>query len=193
MDPSAKVTELLRRHRAGEPAAADALLAVVYADLHARAEQLMRSEPTGSLLQPTALVHEAWFRVERTPGVRFDDRYHFMRLASRAMRNALIDHARNRRASRRRGSHDDVELDSIAIAVDGEGDRGHDVLDLNAALERLGAKDPQLVQIVELRFFAGLTLAEVGEALGLTISQVHRAWTLARSWLHRELREGEDP
>jgi RNA polymerase sigma factor (TIGR02999 family) len=192
------ITTLLIRVRAGDSAAADELLPHVYEDLHEKAAALMRGERRGITLQPTALVHEAWLRIARSPGAEWTDRGHFLRLAARAMRNALVDHARRRRRDARgnaapppRHEGDDADASAgltVAIGPDPNDPADRvDMLDLQDALARLAAKDEQLERIVELRFFAGLTMQETGDALGLTVRQVQRAFELARAWLMREL------
>lgn len=181
-DPGA-VTLLLQRSRAGDPAAASALFERLYAELHDRARAVAGGRD--ATLHPTALVHEAWLKLvpERTPA--FADRLHFLRAAAAAMRSVLIDHLRARHAKKRAGRHVPVDLDEVADAF---ADRGGDLLCLEEALQRLGALDAQLVQIVELRFFAGLGMDDVAAALGVSLSSVERGWRTARAWLHAELR-----
>lgn len=190
-DPT-RVTRLLELARRDAGGASHELEPLLYVELRELAGRLMSAEPRGHTLQPTGLVHEAWLRLqpgtERGPDP--SDRRYFLGAAARAMRRILVDHARRKKAGKRGGDRDAVEVgevDAIAAALP------MDVLALNEALEHLSATDRQLATIVELRYFAGLTLEETGETLGLTVRQVHRAWTLARGWLHRELRRGEGP
>ncbi|MFG0317887.1 MAG: ECF-type sigma factor, partial [Planctomycetota bacterium JB042] len=160
-----------------------------YAELRELAGALMAAEPRAHTLQPTALVHEAWLRLGSATerGAGDSDRAYFLGAAARAMRRILVDHARGKKAAKRGGGRESAPLEAVdliarTIPVD--------VLSLNATLERLAETDRQLARIVELRYFAGLTLDETAAALGLTARQVDRAWTLARGWLHRELRRG---
>ncbi|MFK7742493.1 MAG: ECF-type sigma factor [Planctomycetota bacterium] len=190
-----QITQLLGRVRAGDDAAEQELLPLIYADLHARAAALMRSERSDATLQPTALVHEAWLRLQKSPGESdWSSRRHFLGLAARVMRNVLVDRARRRRATEEL----DLERDGIAVRAGsaaavggGEGLDMVDVLDLHAAMERLRERDPELERIVELRFFAGMTLQEVADTFGKSLTSVHRGWELARSFLQRELLRGE--
>ncbi len=181
------ITQLLARMRDGDAVAAEQLMPVLYAHLHERAASLMRRESREVTMQPTMLVHEAWLRLQQSPGGGWDDRGHFLRLAGRVMRNVLVDNARRRR---RTVGGDDAE--SLAIAIGPAADDRADVLDLQAALERLAMRDPELEQIVEMRFFAGLTLQETAAAIGKSTTSVHRAWELARAFLLRELRGAGD-
>jgi len=185
-DP-ARLTMLLRRSREGDGVASEELFRRVFDDLHGIARSLMRSERSDHTLQPTALVAEAWLRMG-SADLDWQDRAHFFRTAARAMRRALVDHARARRAAKRdRAEREPQPLDEVVAAWDA---MPVDVLDLNEALESLGDVDAQLAQIVELRFFGGLSLTETGKIVGLTHQQVHRAWNLARGWLFRRLKPG---
>ncbi|MEZ6036876.1 MAG: sigma-70 family RNA polymerase sigma factor [Planctomycetota bacterium] len=180
-DPG-EVTLLLQRSRAGDPAAASALFEQLYSELRARAQKV--ADGANATLHPTALVHEAWLKLvpERSP--EFADRLHFLRAAAAAMRSVLIDHFRARKTQKRSGRVVPVELDHIA---DLYADRGVDLLTLEEALQRLAALDPQLAQVVELRFFAGLGMKEVADAMETSLSSAERAWRTARAWLHAEL------
>ncbi|MGE0142121.1 MAG: ECF-type sigma factor [Planctomycetota bacterium] len=189
MDRSPDVTELLARSQTGDREAANAAFAALYAELHAKAAVLMRNEPRSCMLQPTALVGEAWLRVGRDVDVTFVDRNHFLRLAARAMRNALIDHARRRRALRRSAPAEVPMEPTVAIAETTTS--LDDLIDLHESLERLESFDPQLAEIVTLRYFAGLTLAEIGDLCGQSAQSVHRAQALARAWLARDM--GREP
>lgn len=182
MDDLSQITALLARARAGDPEATEQVIPLLYGELHARAEALMRGERAGVTLQPTALLHEAWLRLKQSPGAPWTDRNHFLRLAGRVMRNVLVDHARRHKAAR---PEDQEALLSITIGPD-QDDRV-DMLDLQAAIEQLAKRDPELEQIIELRFFAGMTLQETALALGKSVSAVHRAFELARAFLLRAL------
>ncbi|MHC5211233.1 MAG: ECF-type sigma factor [Planctomycetota bacterium] len=156
----------------------------VYAALHEIAEREFRREPAGHTLQPTALVNEAWLRVADRPG-GYESRSHFLGVAAKAMRHVLVDHARRRRAAKRGG---DAERVTLLTGDGGEADAPTlDVLDLDEALARLERTDERLACVVELKFFAGLTIEEVAEALGVSHMTVSTDWRRARVWLAREL------
>lgn len=187
-DPSdVRIAQLLARVREGDDAAHKELMPLLYADLHDRAVAIMRSERREVTLQPTALVHEAWMRLQRSPGSNWEDRREFMRLAGRVMRNVLVDRAR-----RRRSTAEEVDVEALAIPIGPDASDRIDMLDLQAALERLAARDEELEEIVNMRFFAGLTVQETAAALGKSASSVHRAWEFARTFLLRELRRSEE-
>ena len=179
---------LLRRVEDGDGEAAGELYQLVYRELHGMAERLMSGERRGHTLQTTALVNEAWLRLVGAASTRFEDRRHFLRVSARAMRRVLIDHARARRAEKRHGERKSVPLDDALAWYE---DQPVDLLALDEALARLGEQDADMLRIVELRYFAGLTLEETGEVLGRTLGQVHRDWTVARGWLRRELEKGD--
>lgn len=169
---------------AGESAAADALLPIVYAQLHELAARLMREQGPQHTLQPTALIHEAWLRCA---GGDFENRAHFVAVAAKAMRSVLVDHARRRRAEKRGGAHERVPLDAVVELFHAS---APDMLALDAALERLAALDPELARVVELRFFAGLSVEETARVTGSSTATVTRTWRVARMWLLRELDAG---
>ena len=162
---------------------ADDLAPLVYNELRRIAGAYMRNESPGRTLQPTALVNEAYLRLagEKTP---WNDRRHFVAIAARAMRQILVERARARGAQKRWGALDRVSLhESLAGAVPQE-----DLMPaLDEALERLEAIDPEQARIVELRFFAGLTVEEAADTLGMSPATLKRRWSLARAWLFREL------
>lgn len=190
-DPGAEATRLLHALGAGDGSAAEPLLALVHAELRGIAGGLMRDERADHTLQATALVNEAWIRLVRGGGSAAEDRKHFLRLAARAMRQVLIDHARARGRDKRGGGKTLLGIDQAADAWDAWQDDRVDVLALGEALERLETEDAELARVVELRFFAGLTLAETADALDTTLEGVRWAWKLARAWLRRELERGE--
>lgn len=189
-----EVTLLLRRLRGGDAAVGEQLAELVYRELHALARRVMTDERGAHVLQPTALVHEAWLRLigSAAGGAAgdFEDRAHFLRLAARAMRRVLVDHARARDADKRGGGRVGSELDPCALPF-WEGDRT-DVLALDEALARLDVRDPDAARIVELRFFAGLTTEETARAVGWSVRQVEGSWVFARGWLRRELERGAE-
>jgi RNA polymerase sigma factor (TIGR02999 family) len=156
----------------------------VYAELKAIAEREFRRESAHHTLQTTALVNEAWLRLANRPG-GYESRSHFLGAAAKAMRHVLVDHARRRRARKRGGDLDRVTL------VTGDGrvpeEPVADVLDLDAALEKLEQSEPRLARVVELRFFVGSTIEEIAEAVGVSHMTVSNDWRRARVWLAREL------
>ena len=180
--PPKDTRSLLDRSQAGDERAAAELTGELYEDLRAIAGRLFAGERRDHSLQPTAVVHEAWLRVadEVTP----DNRGRFLALAARAMRNVLVDHARRRGASKRGGNSAQVALDEMLAAYEAA---QPNLLALDEALGLLAEHDERCARIVELRFFAGLTLEKTGEALGLSTTHVHRLWEFARAWLRRIL------
>ena len=182
-----EVTTLLRRWNDGDRAALDAVLPLVYADLRRVARRSLASERGDHTLQPTALVHEVFLRLVEARTVAWQDRVHFFATAAGMLRRLLVDHARRRRAAKRGGGAV-ASTDSIELAGRG-GVNVEEVLDLNDALDRLTAIDPNRGRVVELRYFAGLTLEETAQALDTSLATVKRDWTAARAWLYRELRD----
>ena len=191
-DATADVTGLLVAWSQGDPAALDALLPVVYAELRRQARRALRREPAGHTLQPTALVHEAYLKLVAQQPSRWEGRAQFYGIAARCMRQVLVDAARTRRAAKRGGGALPITLgdaERLAATPDAGGDAlGEDVLALDAALARLAELDPDQARIVELRYFAGLTLDDTAATLGVSPATVSREWTVARRWLRRELR-----
>lgn len=178
------VTELLVAWSDGDAAAFDRLLPVVYAELKAIARQVFRRERGEHTLQPTAIVHEAFLKLAGGAPVSFRNRAHFFAVASQAMRQILVDHARARRAGKRGGGATRIELGERAGE---DGAELADVLAVDQALERLTAVDPELARIVTLRFFGGLTVDEAAEVIGVSAPTVKRDWRLAKAFLAREL------
>jgi len=164
----------------------DALLAQLYDELRAIARAHMRSEDAGHTLVPTALVHEAYLSLSSRHAAAFADRAHFLRAASRAMRHILVDHARARGAAKRAGGVR-ITLDE-AMAAGTSPDL--DMLELEEALVELEAADPRWARVVELRFFAGLEIAEIATLLDVSASTVKRDWQFAKGWLARRLGAG---
>ena len=177
-------TRLLQQMHAGDAGAAEQLLPLVYDELRRIAGRLMGAERDGHTLQPTALINEAFLRLVEPGAQAFGGRVHFLRVAARAMRNVLVDHARARRAAKRGGGGVRVTLDE-GVALDDAHVDG--VLAVDETLQRLTAIDPQLGQIVEMRYFGGYTDQETAEALGVSLRTVERGWRLARAWLTREM------
>jgi RNA polymerase sigma factor (TIGR02999 family) len=182
------VTGLLVAWSAGDSAALDALLPIVYAELRRQARRALRREAPGHTLQPTALVHEAYLRLVDQRPSRWQGRAQFFGVAARCMRQVLVDAARTRRAAKRgRGARPITLGDADALAAAPADAGGDDVLALDAALTRLATLDPDQARVVELRYFAGLTLDDTAATLGISAATVSREWTVARRWLRREL------
>ncbi|AHG92699.1 RNA polymerase sigma factor (plasmid) [Gemmatirosa kalamazoonensis] len=185
------VTELLRAWGTGDADASEALAQVVYAELRRQARLVLRREGEGQTLQPTALVHEAWMRLDGQHEARWESRTQFFAVAARMMRRVLVDHARTRHALKRGGGPGAAARVTLG-AVDREGAEpaaldAVDLLALDDALARLATLDPHKARLVELRYFAGLSIAEAATALGISPATVGREWAVARMWLRREL------
>ena len=183
---SDQFTVLLRSIHGGDKGAAEKLFAAVYDDLHQRADRMMVHQPAGHTLQPTAVIHEAWLRLGLDPDKDWQDRAHFLAVASKAMRSVLVDHARARRAQRRGGDHKRVEWDTAILEFETS---AVDLLALDEALTRFAEFDPELSRLVELRFFGGLTIDETARVLECSTATVERGWRTARLWLRAELGE----
>jgi len=168
---------------AHDPAARDALMPIVYDELRRLAHAYMRRERAGHVLQTTALVNEAYLRLVDVERMEWRGRGHFFAMAATLMRRILVDHARDQARDKRGGRVEFTSLADKAIAPA----TSIDVLALDEALERLGAMDPRHAQIVELRFFGGLTLDETADALEISPATVKRDWTWAKAWLHQQL------
>jgi RNA polymerase sigma factor (TIGR02999 family) len=169
------------RHGASE------LLPLVYEELRRLAAHKLANEAAGQTLQPTALVHEAWLRLASSDDARWQNRGHFLAAAAEAMRHILIDRARRKNRVRHgRGLHR-VNLDQVDVAVTADDET---LLQVDEALKKLAAEDPVKAQLVELRYFAGLTIPEAAGALGMSESTAKRAWAYARAWLYEELKAG---
>jgi RNA polymerase sigma-70 factor (ECF subfamily) len=176
--------DLLKRLSAGDTSAADELLPAVYDYLRGLAGRMFRQQPHGHTLEPTALVHEAYLKLIRSEDQTWKDRAHFLAVASLAMRQILHDRARRRRAEKHGGHLQRVSLSPVGAL------QAEDCVDLEAldgALDRLAQLNERQSRIVELRFFGGLNVKEVGEVLGVSASTVEKEWARTRAWLSREL------
>ncbi|MBL6754856.1 MAG: sigma-70 family RNA polymerase sigma factor [Planctomycetes bacterium] len=186
----AEVTQLLQALKAGDDAS-DELIEAVYGELRRLAATKLARE-RGQTLQATALVHEAWMRIAGPPEqtgaaqLRFENRAHFLGAAAEAMRRILIERARRRQSLRHGGAHGRVELEPDALV---ELPPTTDLLELDEALQRLAALDPSYGKLVELRFFAGLSIVEAAEVLGVSRATADRNWAFARAWLFKELND----
>ena len=184
------VTVLLARARGGDEQARGDLIARVYGELRRVADGLMRREHPGHTLSPTAVVHEAVIKL--LDGAALDraaDRSYLFASAARAMREVLIDHARRRATARRGGGRQRVPLDAV---VDYFEDQGLDLVAVHEALDRLAERNGRQAQVVTLRYFGGLTVPEIAEALGVSVGTVERDWRIARAWLSNELQVEDD-
>jgi RNA polymerase sigma factor (TIGR02999 family) len=180
MQPSSEFTELLRRWNGGDPSALDQLVPVVYEGLREVARQRRRGERSAASLNTTALVHEAYLKLAGLRQLQFHDRAHFMAMASRVMRQLLVDHARARKAGKRGGDLPHLELADDIGLTDENASR---IADLNEALEELETIDERVGRVLEQHYFGGLTLKETAEALGVSIATVKRDLQYARAWL----------
>jgi RNA polymerase sigma factor (TIGR02999 family) len=178
------VTALLARWRAGDGAALESLIPLVYNELRSLAQHYLRRERSNHTLQSTALVHEAYVRLAGTDPPALQNRSHFFGVAARLMREILVDHARAQRTAKRGGDACTLALDE-ALNVAGRTDV--DVLMLDEALKELARLDERQSRIVELRFFTGLSIDETADVMDVSAATVSREWTTARAWLHREL------
>jgi RNA polymerase sigma factor (TIGR02999 family) len=178
-----EITLLLRRWEGGDLSALDQLMPLMYERLRQLARQRLRSEPDASL-NTTGLVHEAYLKLVDSPGVRVQDRGHFLGLASRVMRHLLVDHARTRRAAKRGLGMAPLKLDEVCWIPD---DAVEPTVELDEALQRLAALDERRSRILEQRYFGGLSLEETAEALGVSLATVKRELRAARAWLAVEL------
>ncbi|MBI3682233.1 MAG: sigma-70 family RNA polymerase sigma factor [Acidobacteria bacterium] len=179
------VTELLDRWRRGDRQALDKLMPLVYEELRRLASYYLRLEGGARTLQCTALVNEAFLRLVKTADTEWQGRAHFFAVASRIIRHILVDHARERGAAKRGG---EIELASLEEALEAPAPPNLDVIALDEALDALAQFDEQKARVVEMRFFGGLSVHEVAEALGVSTATVKRDWAVARLWLSRNLR-----
>jgi RNA polymerase sigma-70 factor (ECF subfamily) len=181
--PRQRISTLLEAWAGQDPAACEALVAIVYDELHRLAHHYMRTERAGHTLQTTALVNEAYLRLVDVPRLEWRDRAHFFALAATMMRRILVDHARAHARDKRGGGvvmtsiNDDVAAPAPDV----------DAIALDDALQRLAQLDARQARLVELRYFAGLTIDEAAEALGISSGTLKREWVIAKAWLYREL------
>lgn len=184
MDQTSDITRRLAIANDGNPEAMRGVLALLYDRLRLIAHRQLRHEAEGHTLETDGLVHEAWLRLLGVDQVQWRDRQHFLAIAARMMRRVLIDYADQRKAQKRGGGEVPVVLDESLLAVEENVD---ELRALDAALERLTAVNPRQSQVVECRFFGGLSIEETAEALGIAPATVKRDWIAARAWLNHEL------
>lgn len=182
--PTQHITHLLLAWRAGKQSALDELMPLVYSELHRLAGHYMRGQKAGHTLQTTALVNEAYLRLIDSSQVRWQDRQHFFAISAQLMRRILVDSARARSSRKRGGEAQKIELEE-AVQISEE--QPVDLVALDEALKNLAELSPRQAQIVELRYFGGLSEIEIAKTLGISTRTVRRDWSVARAWLYREL------
>lgn len=183
MKSAPEVTQLLKRWNSGDRAALNELMPLVYGEMHRLAKSFFRRRPNQTL-QPTALIHEVYLRLIGQQGTNWEGRAHFFGVAAKTMRHLLVDYARSQKASKRGGSQ--LRLSLIEVEQPNR-EAEIDCLALDEALKRLTGLNPQYGQVVELRYFGGLTIEETAEVMGVSHATVERDWKFARVWLKREL------
>jgi RNA polymerase sigma factor (TIGR02999 family) len=195
MDSPAEITQHLRRAQQGDRGALDEVFQLVYDELHRLAHSQRRRWSGDHTLDTTALVHEAYIKLVGQPDPAWNDRGHFLAVAARAMRHLLVNYAERRRAAKRGGGASHTSLDPGAVNPDSSTDFNpvsaevaDELIALHEALERLETVNERQVQVVETRFFAGLSIEEAAKALGISPATVKRDWQVASAWLHREIR-----
>ena len=181
-----EITELLKAWGKGDKAALDELTPLCYQELRRLARRHMRQERPGQTLQTSALVNEAFLRLTDWENVDWQNRAHFFAMAARIMRNILVDFAKRRRSAKRGADPLMVSLSAVASVPE----RGADLIALDEALNALAALSPRQSQVIELKFFGGLTIEETAEVLKVSVGTVRRDWSLAQAWLYRELSKG---
>jgi len=190
MQPSSvNVTMLLKQISSGNQNAVAEPVPLLYDELRRMASRYLQRERPGHTLQATALVHEAYLRLVDQKGVEWQNRSHFFGVAAQQMRRILVDYARAHHAAKRGGPLPKISLDDALAIAEG---RTGDLLELDEVLTRLASIDAQQVRIIELRFFAGLTVEETAEVLNISPATVKREWTTAKAWLAREIERGRD-
>lgn len=183
--PTTTVTQLLVRARSGDSSALANVFPLIYEELRRLAQQQLQREPDGHTLTPTALVHEAYMKlVDHYTRMQWTGRAHFMSVAATAMRRILVDHARGHRSLKRGGALRRISLDSVELGAE---DRAELLIAVDDALVRLKEIDGRQAQVVECRFFGGMTEEETAEALSIGLRTVKRDWAKAKSWLHKEI------
>jgi RNA polymerase sigma factor (TIGR02999 family) len=184
MEKGAAITEILRDWNSGDISAKEQLLPYVYDELKRQARYYMSRERSDHTLQPTALVHEMFLRISEQSGVDWQNRSHFFGVAAHLMRQILVDHARKHTAQKRGNKAVHFSLDDLQVPIE---ERAGSIVELHEALERLAEYDETQSKVVEMRFFGGLTNAEIAEALGVSERTVGREWRAAKFWLFREM------
>ncbi len=189
-DDRDRVTRILRESPPGDRQALDRIFPIVYDELRRLAHAQLAGHPSGRTMSTTVLIHEAYLRLVDQTQARFEDRVHFYAYAARVMRTILVDYARSRGAQKRGGGLQFVEFDARDLPIESQADL---VVAVDVALTRLADADQRLAQVVECRFFGGMTEAETAGLLGVTERTIRRDWIKARTWLHAELSDGPRP
>ena len=184
-DRPPEITLWLKQWSAGNDDALEALLPVVYEELHRQAANYLRRERVGHTLQPTALINEVYIKLINQQHVDWQNRAHFFGIAAQGMRRILVDYARSRHRNKRGGNAENVPIDSEVLAISDT--RSVDLIALDEALDRLAQLDQRQARIVELRFFSGMSVEETAEALGISPATVKNDWRTAKAWLFREI------
>jgi len=179
------LTHILTAIEQGDPQAAEQLLPLVYEELRKLAAIKMAREKPGQTLQPTALVHEAWLRLTGGQKTAWDGRAHFFAAAAEAMRRILIDHARHKRAERHGGGLERVAFEEVAEI--GSAQSEDQILAVNEAVDKLALQNPTFAELVKLRYFVGMTIAEAAEALDISEASAKNYWAYAKVWLYKEM------
>lgn len=182
-----EATLLLTALEQGDPKANEKLLDLVYEELRRLAANKMARESPGQTLQPTALVHEAWLRLVGSDKQQFKNRAHFFSAAAEAMRRILIDRARRKLRVRHGGDFERVDLDGLDLAAPGA---ERELLDVHEVLDKLTKERPIQAEVVKLRYFAGMTNAEIAQVIGVSVPTVKNYWTFARAWIFQEINGG---
>lgn len=185
--PHNAITVMLQAAAAGDTKAAAELLPLVYKELRSLARWRLAKLPAGQTLQPTALVHEAYLRVVGDTDPRWDSRGHFFAAAAQAMRDILVEQARRKASLKHGGGRHHVAANDSDLAIKAPTTKPDDLLDLHAALQRLETDDPRKGQIVNLRYFAGLSVEETATVMGVSEATIKREWRYIKRWLHREV------
>ena len=183
-DTPKDVTRLLEAWSDGNQEALDELMPLIYEELRRMAKQYMNSQPSGHTLQTTALIHEAYLKLSDQKDKKWQNRAHFFAVAAQAMRHILVDHARSHQTQKRGGETQIVSLEDVAIISN---ERANELVALDEALKNLSALDERKGQVVELRYFGGLSVEETAEVLKISEGTVMRDWRFAKTWLLREL------
>jgi len=182
--PGSTITVLLAKARSGDSSALANVFPLIYDELRRLARQQLQREPDGHTLSPTALVHEAYMRLIDYSRMEWAGRAHFLAVAATAMRRILVDHARGHRSVKRGGMLRRVSIDDVELGTE---DRAELLVAIDDALDRLKEIDARQAQVVECRFFGGMTEEETATALGISVRTAKRDWAKAKSWLHREI------
>ena len=183
-NPQGEVTRLLAEWGSGDQNALNKMMPLVYAELHRIARRAWSHSPHNNTLQPTALINEAYLKLANAQTAPFQDRCHFFAVAAKAMRQIMVNHAKSRLAGKRGFGLANISLDDVNPVIHQE---AAEIVALHEALEALHAVDPRKSQVVEMRYFGGLSVDETAEAMGVSVATVNRDWRLARSWLIREM------